>query len=150
MPIFAKIPASYTKSMRLFILLLLGSVLTTQTTFAQTTAPIQIATYNLRYNNPNDSANAWPNRKEWVKSLIRYHDFDIFGTQEGLRSQLNDLGEMMEFAFIGKGREDGKQAGEHSAIFYRKSRFKVLQSGDFWLSETPDKPSLGWDATCCN
>jgi endonuclease/exonuclease/phosphatase family metal-dependent hydrolase len=136
--------------MRLFLLLLFVSVITALPTFAQTTAPLQIATYNLRYNNPKDSVNAWPNRKEWVKSLIRYHEFDIFGTQEGLRSQLNDLAEMTEFAFLGKGREDGKQAGEHSAIFYRKNRFKVLQSGDFWLSETPDKPSLGWDATCCN
>lgn len=113
-------------------------------------AEITIATYNLRYNNQGDGVNAWPNRKENVKALIQFHDFDIFGTQEALRGQLNDVAELKEFAFIGKGRDDGKEGGEHSAIFYKKSRFNVLESGDFWLSETPDKPGLGWDATCCN
>ncbi|WP_430971729.1 endonuclease/exonuclease/phosphatase family protein [Sunxiuqinia rutila] len=105
-----------------------------------------VASYNLRYNTPNDGENAWPNRKEQVKGLIRYHEFDIFGTQEGLIGQLNDLLEMQEFAFTGVGRDDGKQAGEHSAIFYKKSRFELLDSGDFWLSETPEEPSYGWEA----
>ncbi|GAB3506772.1 endonuclease/exonuclease/phosphatase family protein [Spirosoma knui] len=135
---------------RISLFLLLFSVSMAYQAFAQKTAPINIATYNLRYNTPNDGVNAWPNRKENVKSLIRYHEFDIFGTQEGLIGQLNDLSEMTEFARIGKGRDDGKEAGEHSAIFYKKDRFSVLQSGDFWLSETPDKPGKGWDATCCN
>ncbi|WP_337040530.1 endonuclease/exonuclease/phosphatase family protein [Emticicia sp. 17c] len=117
---------------------------------SQKNKSLNIATYNLRYNTANDGVNAWPNRKEFVKSLIQYHEFDIFGTQEGLRGQLNDIAELKEFAFLGSGRDDGKQAGEHSAIFYRKDRFKVLKSGDFWLSETPDKPGKGWDATCCN
>jgi len=113
-------------------------------------APINVASYNLRYNNPGDGANAWPNRKETVKALIRYHEFDIVGTQEGLADQIAELGKMDEFDHVGIGRDDGKNAGEHSAIFYRKSRFTLLKKGDFWLSETPDKPSLGWDATCCN
>lgn len=113
-------------------------------------AALNIATYNLRYNNANDGVNAWPNRKENVKALVRYHDFDIFGTQEALIGQLKDLTELEEYDYYGKGRDDGGQAGEHSAIVYKKQRFKVLQSGDFWLSETPDKPGKGWDATCCN
>jgi len=113
---------------------------------AQSSDPINVATYNLRFNNPADGENAWPNRKEAVKNLIRYHEFDIFGTQEGLLDQLNDLLEMKEFAYTGHGRDDGKGSGEHSAIFYRKDRFTLLKSGDFWLSETPDQPSLGWDA----
>lgn len=136
--------------MRLTILLLLGTLLMAQPMLAQKSEPITVATYNLRYNTKNDGINAWPNRKENVKALIRFHEFDLFGTQEGLRDQLNDLAEMSEYAFIGAGRDDGKEAGEHSAIFYRKDRFKVLQSGNFWLSETPDKPGKGWDATCCN
>ncbi|OIN59257.1 endonuclease/exonuclease/phosphatase family protein [Arsenicibacter rosenii] len=122
----------------------------TQVAFAQKNTPINIASYNLRYNTPNDGPNAWPNRKENVKALVRYHEWDIFGTQEGLRGQLNDLAEMPEYTFFGAGRDDGKEAGEHSAIFYRKDRFKLLKSGNFWLSETPDKPGKGWDATCCN
>lgn len=112
-------------------------------------APINVASYNLRYNNPGDGPNAWPARKEMVKSLIRYHEFDILGTQEGLSDQIAELAKMEEFDHVGIGRDDGKNAGEHSAIFYRKSRFTLLDKGDFWLSETPDRPSLGWDATCC-
>ncbi len=131
-------------------LLLLVGLLTAQSAQAQAKLPIRVASYNIRYNTPNDGVNAWPNRKERVKALIRYHRFDVFGVQEALRGQLNDLAEMTEFAFVGKGRDDGREAGEHSAIFYRKDRFKLLQTGDFWLSETPDKPGKGWDATCCN
>ncbi len=118
--------------------------------FSQKNAPINISTYNLRYNTTRDSLNAWSYRKEPVKGLIRFHEFDIFGIQEGLRGQLDDIAELTDFAFIGNGRDDGKQGGEHSSIFYKKARFKVLESGDFWLSETPEVPGKGWDATCCN
>ncbi|MCF0052738.1 endonuclease/exonuclease/phosphatase family protein [Dyadobacter sp. LJ53] len=120
-----------------------------QSTFAQKNT-INVASYNVRYNTANDGVNAWPNRKENVKGLIRFHEFDIFGVQEALIGQLKDVAELTEFTFYGKGRDDGKEGGEHSAIFYKKDRFKALQSGDFWLSETPDKPGKGWDATCCN
>ncbi|MDI9880609.1 endonuclease/exonuclease/phosphatase family protein [Flectobacillus longus] len=111
---------------------------------------LNVATYNLRLNTAGDGINAWPNRKEEVKKLIRYHEFDIFGTQEGFAGQLKDLVEMPEYTYTGVGRDDGKEAGEHSAIVYRKDKFKLLEHGDFWLSQTPDKPSKGWDATCCN
>lgn len=117
---------------------------------AQQKVTLNVATYNLRYNTVADSLNAWPYRKEQVKSLIRYHGFDIFGTQEGLRDQLDELAQMQEYAFTGVGRDDGKKAGEHSAIFYRWEKFELVDSGNFWLSETPEKPSKGWDATCCN
>lgn len=118
--------------------------------FAQKNTPVTIATYNIRYDNAGDSLNAWPYRKENVKALIQFHEFDIFGTEEGLINQIKGIAELKEFAYIGKGRDDGNEAGEHSAIFYRKDRFQLLQSGDFWLSETPDKPGKGWDAKCCN
>lgn len=111
---------------------------------------VNIASYNIRYNNSGDGLNAWPNRKENVKALIKYHDFDIFGIQEGLIGQVKDIAELAEYGYYGKGRDDGKEGGEHSVIFYKKQRFKVLQSGDFWLSETPEQPGKGWDATCCN
>jgi endonuclease/exonuclease/phosphatase family metal-dependent hydrolase len=121
-----------------------------QIAVAQPTNSLRVASYNLRYNTPNDGENAWPNRSEMVKNLIRYHKIDLFGTQEGLRGQLTDIAQLPGWAFVGKGRDDGKEAGEHSAIFYRKDRFALLETGDFWLSETPDKPGKGWDATCCN
>lgn len=105
-----------------------------------------VASYNLRFNNPDDSINAWPNRKAWVRDLIRFHNFELFGTQEGLIDQIAYLAEMEEYDYTGVGRDDGKTAGEHSAIFYKKERFELLDKGDFWLSETPDEPSFGWDA----
>lgn len=119
-------------------------------TFARPNKPVVVASYNLRMNTPKDGINAWPNRKEAVKSLVRFHEFDIFGTQEGFIGQLKDLCELEGFTYTGHGRENGKDAGEHSAIVYRTDRFKLLGSGDFWLRENPDEPGLGWDATCCN
>jgi len=121
-----------------------------QCLFAQKNPSLNIATYNLRYDNPGDSLNSWSHREEKVKALIRFHEFDIFGTEEGLINQIKDIAELNEYAYTGKGRDDGKEAGEHSAIFYKKDRFQLLSSGDFWLSETPGKPGLGWDAKCCN
>lgn len=111
---------------------------------------MNVATFNLRMDTPNDGADAWPNRKEMVKSLVRFHDFDIFGTQEGFKHQLEGILELGNYAYIGAGRDDGKDAGEHSAIIYKKDRFEVLDQGNFWFSETPDVPGKGWDATCCN
>ncbi|MEN0053093.1 MAG: endonuclease/exonuclease/phosphatase family protein [Mucilaginibacter sp.] len=110
-----------------------------------------VGTYNLRYANPRDTGNMWVNRAPIVASLIRFHDFDIFGTQEGLLNQLQDINAALpQYERYGLGRDDGKDAGEHSAIFFKKDRFNLLNKGDFWLSQTPEKPSLGWDATCCN
>lgn len=107
--------------------------------------------FNLRYNNPNDTGNLWVNRAPVAAALIRFHDYDVIGTQEGLEGQLQDLNKALpEYERYGLGRDDGKQGGEHSAIFFKKDRFQVLKKGDFWLSATPDKPGLGWDATCCN
>ncbi|MEO8854999.1 MAG: endonuclease/exonuclease/phosphatase family protein, partial [Ginsengibacter sp.] len=73
------------------------------------------------------------------------------GTQEVLYHQIQDLSSKLpDYDYYGIGRDDGKHAGEHSEIFYKKDKFQQLEQGDFWLSQTPDKPSLGWDATCCN
>jgi endonuclease/exonuclease/phosphatase family metal-dependent hydrolase len=112
---------------------------------------LKIATFNIRYDNKRDTGNLWVDRAPIVSALIRFHDFDVFGTQEGLKNQLDDISQALpEYTRYGLGRDDGKDKGEHSAIYFKTSEFKLLKSGDFWLSETPDKPSLGWDATCCN
>ena len=116
---------------------------------ARPAKPLLVATYNLRLNIASDGENAWPHRRELVKGLIRFHGPDIFGTQEGFIGQLRDICGTGGYAFTGHGRDDGKEAGEHAAIFYRKERFELLKSGDFWLSETPDVPSIGWDGRCC-
>jgi endonuclease/exonuclease/phosphatase family metal-dependent hydrolase len=113
---------------------------------AQKKTELNLATYNLRLNVASDKENAWPNRKEMVKDLIRYHEFDIFGVQEALSGQMKDLEELTEYSHVGVGRDDGKDGGEYSAIFYNNKKYQVINSGNFWLSPTPEKPSKGWDA----
>ncbi|MXV14263.1 endonuclease/exonuclease/phosphatase family protein [Hufsiella ginkgonis] len=135
--------------MKHLLILFTAAMLLVSPAMAQKT--VRIATYNLRLDNRGDVGNFWENRGPVVANLIRFHDFDVVGTQEGLQNQVEDLSKWLpQYARYGKGRDDGSDKGEHSAIFYRKDKFKVLKSGDFWLSETPDKPGLGWDATCCN
>lgn len=108
---------------------------------------ITVGSYNLRYDNPRDTGNLWVNRAPVVASLLQFHEFDIVGTQEGLINQLQDLERLLTgFAYYGAGRDDGQTKGEHSAIFYRKDRFELLDKGDFWLSATPGHPGPGWDA----
>jgi endonuclease/exonuclease/phosphatase family metal-dependent hydrolase len=112
---------------------------------------LTVGTYNVRFDNPNDVGNLWVDRAPVVSALLRFHGFDIFGTQEAKVNQLDDISRALpEYERYGLGRDDGKDKGEFSAIFYKKDRFKLLKKGDFWLSETPDKPSMGWDGTCCH
>ena len=108
-----------------------------------------VASYNLRNANGNDSlhGNGWGQRYPVIAKMVQYHDFDIFGTQECFLHQLKDMKEALSgYDYIGVGRDDGKTQGEHSAIFYRTDKFDIIEKGDFWLSETPDVPSKGWDA----
>ncbi|WP_332922088.1 endonuclease/exonuclease/phosphatase family protein [Persicobacter psychrovividus] len=107
---------------------------------------INVGTYNLRYYSTNDGEHSWGERGEQVKAQIRYHDFDIFGTQEGHKEQLDDIASLPNYAYIGLSREGKGVKGEHSAIVYRTDKFKLLDHGDFWLSKTPEKASMGWDA----
>jgi len=108
---------------------------------------MNIGTYNLRYDNKGDSGNLWVNRAPVIAALVQFHDFDVFGTQEGLQNQLDDLQNALPaYAHYGIGRDDGKAKGEHSAVFYKTAKFTLLKSGDFWLSPTPEKPGPGWDA----
>lgn len=108
---------------------------------------ITAISFNIRYNNPADGANAWPNRKEKVAELIQFHKVEIGGLQEVLIEQKNDLKILLPgFEWIGVGRTDGKEDGEFAPIIYKKKRFEMLNNGTIWLSETPKIPSKGWDA----
>jgi endonuclease/exonuclease/phosphatase family metal-dependent hydrolase len=130
--------------MKKLIVVYILSLFTIMQLAAQT---IITGTFNLRYDNPKDSGNLWKDRAPVAASLIRFHGFDIVGTQEGLKNQLEDLQQSLpEYAYYGIGRDDGKAKGEHSAIFYKKEKYNVIDSGDFWLSENPGKPGFGWDA----
>ncbi len=109
--------------------------------------PLRVMTFNIRYDNPSDGVNAWPNRKDWVASLIRWHGADVVGVQEALLHQLTDLDARLPgFARVGVGRTDGREKGEFSAILYRTDRVVLRDSGTFWLSPTPEVAgSKGWD-----
>ena len=137
------------KKTSLLFLLIFSLILTG---CAQTTKDftMNIATFNIRMDTDRDSLDAWKHRKEMVKGLVRFHNFDIVGVQEAFKHQIDGILELENYAYIGAGRDDGKDAGEHSAIAYRKDKFDVLENGDFWFAENPDIPGKGWDATCCN
>jgi endonuclease/exonuclease/phosphatase family metal-dependent hydrolase len=110
---------------------------------------IKIMTYNLRYENTIDGENNWPDRRDFLLSQINYYEPEIFGTQEGIANQLKYLDDNLEnYKYIGIGRDEdtGNGTGEFAAIFYNIKKFKVLESGTFWLSENPSKPGKGWDA----
>lgn len=114
----------------------------------QLVAQTSVMTYNIRYDNPKDNENWWGHRKEEVVDLIRYYSPTIFGIQEGLHHQVAYLDSSLnEYKYVGVGRDDGKTKGEYSAIFYRPEALKLLESQTYWLSETPDKVSVGWDAS---
>jgi endonuclease/exonuclease/phosphatase family metal-dependent hydrolase len=107
----------------------------------------QVGTYNLRFDNKRDSLDLWKDRHKALSDLVRFNNFEIFGTQEGLKNQLEDLkNDLPQYEYIGVGRTDGKEAGEHSAIFYNTAKFKLLLQGTFWLAPVTDKPNVGWDA----
>lgn len=115
--------------------------------FGQGVKPISAISWNIRYHNPDDGPNAWPVRKAHVTGLIAYYAPDIFGIQEGLSDQVDDLKSALpRYKCIGVGRDDGDSKGEFSAVFYSNDRFTTVLSGTRWLSPTPDKPSIGWDA----
>lgn len=107
----------------------------------------KIMTYNIKYDNPNGGENKWALRKDFLSNQIAYNSPDIFGIQEGLHHQVQYLDSaFVDYNYIGVARNDGKTKGEYSAIFFNKEKFNILKEGTFWLSETPDKISVGWDA----
>ena len=115
-------------------------------TSAQKHMPINVMSYNIRLNTAGDGINAWPNRKDNVKALVKFYDTDILCVQEALPEQFDELLKDTDFDVVGVGRDDGKRKGEFSAIYYNKNRFVKKDGGTFWLSLTPDVPSKGWDA----
>lgn len=116
---------------------------------AQIPDSITVISFNIRYDNPDDGMNGWMFRKEAVSRFINTEHPDVLGVQEALAGQMDFLNlYCFDYDHVGIGREDGKTNGEYAAIFWLKSRFSLIDSGHFWLSETPDIPSKGWDAAC--
>lgn len=112
------------------------------------TEQLNILSFNIRLDLASDGANQWANRKDYAIDMIRFYDTDIFGAQEVLLNQLNDmLNNLPEFDYIGVGRDDGQTKGEYIPILYRKDKFELLDGGNFWLAEELNTPGIkGWDA----
>lgn len=124
--------------------LLIGCLLLSLNGMAQ---EMSVMTFNIRYNNPNDSLDQWSERKEEVTKLIDYYHPGIFGLQEALFDQITYLDSTLaDYTYIGVGRDDGATKGEFSAIMYDTTKVELVDQGTFWLSTTPDEVSVGWDA----
>jgi len=128
--------------MKKYISIILG-VLFYLISFSQ---EVSLMTYNIRLDVASDGENAWPNRKEKLVSQLQFYAPDIFGIQEGMPHQVKYIEEQLSnYNFIGFGR-DGENKGEYSALYFNIEKYQIEQQGTFWLSETPDEVSKGWDA----
>lgn len=127
------------------ITVLFAILLLTITATAQTT--ITAMSYNIRLDVKSDGDNQWDNRKQRLATLLNFYEADFIGLQEVLHRQLVYLKDSLKnYTSIGVARDDGKETGEYSNIFYKHEKYMLLQQSTFWLSPMPDTPSKGWDA----
>ncbi len=118
---------------------------------ASLSAQMLVGSYNIRYKNGGDSiaGNVWAKRCQVICDQVNFMSPDVFGAQEVLHGQLLDMLKYLDgYDYIGVGRDDGNMGGEYACILYKTDRVRLLDQGNFWLSETPDRPGLGWDAAC--
>jgi len=115
-------------------------------TSTETVLELRVMSFNIRYGTAADGDNSWSNRHQLVKDVISEQGPDVLGIQEALEFQLDELSEELDgYGLIGVGRDDGREAGEYSAILYRSTRIDQIESGTFWLSDTPEVPgSKSW------
>lgn len=117
--------------------------------FATAQTEIKVMSYNIRLDVASDGENRWDARKDKVAGLMNYYEADFIGGQEVQHHQLKYLSEKLNgYSYIGVGRDDGKEEGEYSCIFYKKDKFALIRQSTFWLSPSPDSVSFGWDAAC--
>ncbi len=110
---------------------------------------ITVMSYNIRVGDADDGTNSWQFRYPATAMMIEDIRPDVFGVQEAMPYQLLFITDnCRDYKYVGVGRDDGKKKGEHMAVFYNKKTVSLLKWGTFWLSETPDEPSFGWDAAC--
>lgn len=137
------------KKQNIVFLLIIACLIWGCTSFQKKTS-IRYATFNIRYDNPDDSLNNWKYRKDSVCRFILNQGLEIIGMQEVLHGQLYDLLQGLPgYSMVGVGREDGKTKGEYAPLFYRTDRFELLDNQTFWLSQYPDSVGfIGWDGAC--
>lgn len=108
---------------------------------------LKVISYNIRFDNPNDGENKWDLRKDFLSKQIQFYAPDVFGIQEGKLHQLQYLDSILvDYKYIGIGRDNSANQGEFSAVFYNHKKLRLIKDATFWLSETPEKVSKGWDA----
>ena len=116
------------------------------------TSEIKVMSYNIRLSSGTikaDSIYHWEHRKQASLNLMHEENPTVFGLQEACPDQMDYMVENLpEYGYIGVGRDDGKRKGEFMSIFYKKEEVEFIDGGTFWLSETPDEVSKGWDAQC--
>jgi len=109
-------------------------------------AHLRIVFYNLEYSTSN--LEDWPSRKDQMIKRLNSYESDIISVQEADYDWILALDECLsDYSYVGVGREDGNTLGEYSAVFYNKTLLELIDSDTFWLSQTPDQPSIGWDAS---
>ena len=114
-----------------------------------TSSELKVMSYNIRLDHSGDGENAWPNRKEATIEMIQDIKPDVFGVQEAFDHQVAYVTEMLPvYQNVGVGREDGVLEGEMMCIFWNTEVIEMIEWGTYWLSETPEVPSMGWDAAC--
>lgn len=130
---------------KLLVVICFSIALATNTVMSQA---VKAMTYNIKYDNTGDTINNWNFRKAKMVDLIQHYNPSFLGIQEGLHNQVNYLSTNLPmYNYIGVGRDDGKEKGEYCAIYYNNTNFKLINSNTFWLSTTPNKISVGWDAS---
>ena len=134
---------------KIFLLAMAAAMLLPLTLSAKEPGRLVVISYNIRLGTANDGTNSWEYRYPASAMMIDDQKPDIFGLQEAYDFQVNYLTNACDgYKSVGVGREDGKHEGEHMSIFYKKKNIKLLKWGTYWLSDTPDVPSMGWDAAC--
>ena len=109
--------------------------------------PHTIVSYNIRYDNNWDIENSWEIRRSNIIQMLIKYSPSILGIQEGLLTQVQYIdSSLINYDYLGVGRDDGKNKGEFCAIYFDTTRYVLLKNSTFWLSETPDTISVGWDA----
>ncbi|EAD2030322.1 endonuclease/exonuclease/phosphatase family protein [Listeria monocytogenes] len=101
-----------------------------------------VTTFNIRFDDTSERKKSWELRKTLTKSLLDKYQWDFMGVEEPLLPQMLDMKAMLDWDYFGVGRDDGLEKGEFTAVFYNSNRFTLLQEGHFWLSDTPDVPSI--------
>ena len=115
---------------------------------AQESEGLKVMSYNIRLGSSQDGTNSWSLRYLATEKMLNDQKPDVFGVQEALDYQVAFIEDMCGYESVGVGRENGKKEGEHMSIFWNKKTVSMLKWDTFWLSETPEKPSMGWDASC--